>query len=48
MNEEAVSEKSIAFGGEMLDENKDLFLWKSICSKKIDEAYEEFMDKKGH
>lgn len=47
VNENSVCEKSIAFDGEEFIQKKELLLlWKNISSKKIDEAYDEFMKKK--
>lgn len=47
VNENGLDEYSIAFGGEMLpedekDDKKMLDIWKKICIKKIEEAYEEY------
>lgn len=52
IGEIGLSEYDIGFGGDMnpnsddnfyLNEKKMIEMWKSICKKKIDEAYEEYM-----
>ncbi len=49
-DEEGEVEECIGFGGDMepnetKKREKYVNLWKKICKKKIDEAYDEFMDK---
>ena len=43
---ESRAEELISFGGEMGSEDFEISEWKKICIDKINEAYDEYMNKK--